>query len=275
MPIKSSIKALAIAVAVSLVGCSDTEEPIETTTPEGWVTVNGSPINEAELDHAVNKFFGDQFVDARAEANIRKSLIASRALAQQSESTLSEARLAEIETAVNAYREERLIAALIEDSVTPEPVSASDVNEYYQAHLTDFGATTVKRLSVLKATLSESSEVSVSALRALSNHAELSDWQAQPLTDGLELLTMSSLNQLSPSSISAINALEGGGQSGVIKEGSSAFVFKVTAIEKIPAKPLSEVSSIIRKRLSAMQLKKVVKALSETAVNESEIVKYY
>jgi hypothetical protein len=247
----------------------------EPTADDVWATVNGSPLTEAELNYSLSRFFGEQFVDARAEVKIRDSLIASRALAQKAQTELDPALLNELDVAVRAYREERLIAAYIEATSDIEPVSASMVTEYYQSHLDEFGAATITRLHIMEASLTGAAMPEAQLSKQLFQLAQAEDWSAITLPSYIKQYRASSNAQLPARLQSAIKTTPVGELSGLIVEQDKILVFRVLGEEQLPPKPLAEVSASIRKRLAATQLSKTVKALTEQIVSESDVVKHY
>lgn len=268
----------AIAAGLLLQSCSSDGNATEQVTeakPKGWATVNGTPITEAELDHALNRFFGEQFIDARAEYQVRDSLIASRAIAQKAEANLSAEELAAIEVAVAAYREERLIAAYIQSLDLAEPVSSQQVKTYYDNNLDQFGAEEVKRLAVLELSLDKSQTSEAKASQQLFTLAKSGDWSQSLLPTYIRYYESASNSSLPASIAKAIKPLEIGQQTNLIRHGGQLLIVKVVDVENIPAKPLAEVSREIRRRLAATQLKQTVKALSDSIVSESDVVKHY
>lgn len=241
----------------------------------GWASVNGSDLTEAELDHALERFFGDQFIDARAVIKVRESLIASRALAQKAEQDLDADTLASLEVAVNAYREERLIAAYIEQFTTPEPVSAQQVNDYYQSNLEEFGQIELKRFEVLQVASENLTTPAAQLTQTLAQLGQSPEWGSESLPEGFRYFQSTSNAQLPAEFRSALRTLEQNDVSAVISVDRGYAVLKVIAEEKIPAKPLAEVSAQIRRRLAATQLSKTVKELSNQIVSESDVIKNY
>lgn len=265
--------------ALLVTGCdrkeNTPETPVETAIEPAWAVVNGSNLTEAELDYAVDRFFGGQFVDARAVQKIRESLIASRALAQNAESTLDEDILSEIEIAVQAYREERLIAAYIENTTSPEPVTAQMVEAYYQSHLDEFGAATIKRLVVLEANVGSAKRSQIEVSQALAKLGQSENWESLVLPDYVRTYQLNSAASMPVKMKAVLQDVNVGGKSAQIVDGEKIYLFRVVAKDQVPPKPLSEVSAGIRQRLAATQLSKTVKALSERVVSESDIIKNY
>ncbi|WP_196158954.1 peptidylprolyl isomerase [Reinekea sp. G2M2-21] len=261
-----------VAVFVS---CSRNDSPAEATQEEPWAIVNGSALTEPELQFARNRFFGDQFVDARADQKIRDSLIASRALSQRAEKALSEEILAELDIAVRAYREERLIAAYIEANRTVEPVSAQMVAEYYQQHLAEFGEATIRRVEVLEADIASAGLTQAELSKKVFEYSKISDWSAQVLPDYMKIYEINSMATLSPKLKSVVEGTAIGSRSPLVIEEHRISVIHVVSESKIPAQPLSNVSVEIRKRLAAAQLKKEIKSLTEEALSESDVIKKF
>lgn len=267
---------MVLVSAIMLFACSGDDD---STPPEtqgtGWATVNGTELSEEQLDFALNRFFGNQFIDARAERKVRESLIASRAIALRAESELDEQVLDDVELAVQAYREERLIAAYIENTTTPEPVSSQMVNDYYQANPEEFGAQTIIRLAVLEADVEKSGQPVSQLSQELNALAQATDWADIQLPEYIRYYRTSTNAQLPASILAGVSNVKTGERSGVIVGDDRLYQFRKVSVEQIPPKPLAEVSATIRKRLAATQLSKTVKALSDRIVGESDVVKNY
>ncbi|GGX56082.1 peptidyl-prolyl cis-trans isomerase [Saccharospirillum salsuginis] len=276
-----------IAAGVLLTACSD-KEPATATEPtvdesaekvvEGWATVNDSVLTDDEFEAAVDRFFGDQIVDARALRNIRESLITSRALSQHAEQSLDADTLRSIELATQAYREEKLIAAYLDQVTTPEPVSAQAVKAYYENHLEDFGAASVKRLEVLRINFEEQGQQAAEAARLLGRVDERDDWAtwSQKQADGsVRHMRVAANDQLSARLRAAIKPLGTDQVTGVIVEGDTAYRIRVLGVDRIPPKPLGEVSADIRRRLAANQLKQAISEVSEDVLSDSTIERRY
>jgi len=285
----SQTAGLLIAAICVLAACGDNESDSSVTTsesnattddktPEGWATVNGSVLTDDEYEAAVDRFFGDQIVDARALRNIRESLITSRALSQQAEQILDAETLHSIELAARAYREEKLIAAYLDQTTTPEPVSAQAVKDYYDSHLDDFGAASIKQLEVLRLDFEDAGQSAADAARLLGAVDEEGDWATwgkNQVNDAVRHMRVAANNQLSSKLRAAIKPLDAEQVTGVIVEGDTAYRIRVLGVEEIPPKPLGEVSADIRRRLAANQLKQAISDVSEEVLADSIIERRY
>lgn len=275
---------IGVLACLVLVACSKPEQPeLEQASevpaePQGWATVNGSELTDAEFEAAVDRFFGDQLVDARALHSLRESLIASRALAQAAEQEISASELESIELATRAYREERLIAAYLDQSTTPQPVSSQQVQTYYQAHLEDFGAATVKQLEMLRIEYVNAGLSAADAATLLGQAPDQQSWDSwadSRAGSGVQSLTIAANDQLPVRLRAAVSPLDINQVSGVIVDGDIAYRVRVSRIDDIPAKPLAEVSGEIRRRLAASQLKDSISTISDDVLRESTIERRY
>ncbi|WP_428243222.1 peptidyl-prolyl cis-trans isomerase [Gynuella sp.] len=274
---------LTLFCAVILVSCgkdksesavADADKP-DVSSDVVWVTVNGSPIHESELDYARQKLLGDQFVDARVEENIRQSLISSRAIAQKAEAELSAEDLANIALATQVYREELLLKSYLQRVSVPRAVSEQMVVDYYHQHPEAFGAASISDLEILKVPLGPEID-SAKVITILSGARTQENWSniaAQQSGQKITYQKARSNQQLSPRLLSALNTLSTGDTSDVVIEAKQAYVIRVLSQQDIPPRPLSEVSRDIRKRLAAEELKKAIKSLSEKVLAESNIVR--
>ncbi len=276
------IKIFKLLVAISCVclavSCSDADKKgesieIQPIVPEGTLfLVNESPVTDAQLGYAVNRFFGDQFVDQRAVKQIEQSLIASRALSQKAVNELDAEVLQDVELAVAAYREERLIAKYIESTTTPEHVSSSEVKAYYDANLEAFGAKTVRELEVIEVDRTASNQslsVVTAELQAIS---EETNWENATLPEASKKYQVRTSAQISPRMISAANNLNVDETSGIIVEEDKVYLLRVIDVADIPAKPIEAVSVEIRQRLAAAKLKQYIKKLTDQVLEESVVV---
>lgn len=265
---------LPLSCFLALASCGQIEGDAKVEV-ESWAIVNGSPMTAAQLDYSIKRFFGDQFVDARAELKIRESLIASRAISQKAESVLPAEDLADIELAVQAYREERLIAAYIQTESNPEPVSSQMVKDYYESNLEEFGASTIQRLQVLSASANYSELPIAQLTQQVYEFSKQDDWRSNARPSFIKEYQTNSNSQLSSKIRAAIEKIPVGETSGIIVDEDNVYLFKNLAEEKIPPKPLAEVSATIRKRLAATQLSKTVKVLTDEIVGASQVDRNY
>jgi parvulin-like peptidyl-prolyl isomerase len=264
---------LCLAVACSDSGNNSVADNESMSTPEDTLfLVNDSPVTDSELDYAVQRFFGDQFVDQRAVKQIEQSLIASRALSQKALQELDIEILKDIELAVSAYREERLIAKYIEETTTPEHVSSSEVKAYYDANLESFGAKVVRELEVIEIDRAGSDQSLTEISSQLQSVSELDSWDGARLPEASKQYHIRTAAHIPPRILSAANALGIGETSGVIIEKDKVYLVRVTDITELPAKPIETVSVEIRQRLAAVKLKQHIKALSDQIIEESTIV---
>jgi len=265
---KICIALVLFSVGVTLTACSrggsnNAEVIVES---RAVVIVGGTPITKDDVNYARKKFFGERFVDARAERNVIESLISSRAISNKAKSSLPNEVLLEIDIAVAAYKEELLIKYFIESSDVSIPVSAAEVDEYYHNHLESFGASDKKIVEVAKAEFSKENRLPI--LESM-NKIQNGDWSSK--YSGVHSF-QTFASTLNGDLGVQINSLKLGESTGVIVNGSEAYIARLKSVEHIPAKPLAEVSREIRKRLAARKISEKIRELSRQARSEVEVV---
>jgi hypothetical protein len=100
------------------------------------------------------------------------------------------------------------------------------------------------------------------------------DWSAFGKANDLGLVYKNVVLQpglLAPALERAVKNTKVGETSDIVLIKGVPHAVRITSVTKLPAKPLSEVSAQIRKKLAALQLKKSVKAASEAAISEAKV----
>lgn len=267
-----------------LVGCEDSSEqalkdvPLEPSAT--LVTVDGMPITRAQLELTIERTLGDSaplFANDEVERKILDSLVSSRAMALLAERELDASEKQQLDLKAQAYREELLVRHYLEEHATPEPVSTEMVADYYQRHPEEFGGGVEKSFEIIAST-AELDQGQRSELITLLSGAEVEgkDWRSlvaswhgagQPLEYRQNKLMPRMLEQplrslVEPTAVGAIAPLYTNGQ---------LLLVRVTGEQRLPAKPLAEVSGAIREKLAPQALKKAVKELSAQAVQQVKV----
>ena len=288
--LNNNIRYASVLVLAMIVSACDSGVP-EATAPDVPETtnaqdslvlaeVNGSPITEADVDLALERTFSEvERLNANAELRqkVLESLVASRAMSQRAESQLAPEEVERIEGMARAYEEELRVKAYLQANTDPQPVTAAQVQAYYQEHPERFGAEPLHDFEMLKAPadLSDSERArvlgAVATIQGTTNWQQKSrEWQAQY---GLryQALNQSPSNLLEAPLADALIQLSEGETSGVVYLDGQIHLLRLGQTTQSAAKPLSEVSSDIRKVLAPLQLREAVKAASEKAQAEAEI----
>ncbi|EQM71067.1 MULTISPECIES: peptidyl-prolyl cis-trans isomerase [Pseudomonas] len=274
-----------LLAALLLAGCRDddgaealAQVPIEPSAT--LVTVDESPITRAQLELTVERTLGESaplFANDEVERKILDSLVASRAMALLAERELDAGERAQLDLKAQAYREELLVRHYLEQHATPEPVTSEQVADYYQRHPEEFGGGVEKSFEIITSD-QELDETQRAELIALLSGAEVqgNDWQkrvaawraaGKPLEYRSnrikpELLEQPLRSLVEPTAAGSIAPLYVDGQ---------MLLVRVTAEERLPARPLSEVSGEIREKLAPQALKQAVKSLSEEATRQVKV----
>lgn len=274
-----------LLAALLLAGCRDddgaealAQVPVEPSAT--LVTVDESPITRAQLELTVERTLGESaplFANDEVERKILDSLVASRAMALLAERELGASERAQLDLKAQAYREELLVRHYLEQHATPEPVTSEQVADYYQRHPEEFGGGVEKSFEIITSD-QELDETQRAELIALLSGAEVqgNDWQkrvaawraaGKPLEYRSnrikpELLEQPLRSLVEPTAAGSIAPLYVDGQ---------MLLVRVTAEERLPARPLSEVSGEIREKLAPQALKQAVKSLSEEATRQVKV----
>ncbi|MDW3715801.1 MULTISPECIES: peptidyl-prolyl cis-trans isomerase [unclassified Pseudomonas] len=274
-----------LLAAALLAGCRDddgadalAQVPVEPSAT--LVTVDDSPITRAQLELTVERTLGESaplFANDEVERKILDSLVASRAMALLAERELDAGERAQLDLKAQAYREELLVRHYLEQHATPEPVTSEQVADYYQRHPEEFGGGVEKSFEII-ASDQALEEPQRAELIALLSGAEAKgrDWQKQVAAwraAGKPLEYRS--NRIKPELLEQplrglVESTEAGSIAPLYADGQLLLV-RVTGEERLPARPLSEVSGEIREKLAPQALKQAVKSLSEEATRQVKV----
>lgn len=274
-----------LAAGLLLAGCRDddgadalAQVPVEPSAT--LVTVDDSPITRAELELTIERTLGESaplFANDEVERKILDSLVASRAMALLAERELDAGERAQLDLKAQAYREELLVRHYLEQRATPEPVTSEQVADYYQRHPEEFGGGVEKSFEIIASdqVLEEPQRAELIALLS-GAEAKGRDWQTQVAAwraAGKPLEYRS--NRIKPELLEQplrglVETTEAGSIAPLYADGQLLLV-RVTGEERLPARPLSEVSGEIREKLAPQSLKQAVKRLSEEAMRQVKV----
>lgn len=264
----------ASAAFASLSGCG------EKSTATVLAKVNDEAITDADVDFTIERSFDRAYItsaDAELQQKILDSLIASRAIKQLVLKELSPEEIAKIKNLSKAYEEELYVKEYLQRHVTPAPVTAEMVQDYYTKHPEEFGAETIRDFELLKApaTLDEKQRDAllkkVGAIRGATNWpGSASLWQTE-----LKLQFQQGRNKaglLNKTLEQKIGTLKQGETSDAFYIDGELHLVRVTNVVQSAPKSLAEVSGDIRKRLAPLMLRDAVKKASEEARTKVKIV---
>ncbi|WP_337058958.1 peptidyl-prolyl cis-trans isomerase [Pseudomonas sp. USHLN015] len=274
-----------LLAAALLAGCRDDDgaEALAQVSVEPsatLVTVDDSPITRAQLELTVERTLGESaplFANDEVERKILDSLVASRAMALLAERELDAGERAQLDLKAQAYREELLVRHYLEQHATPEPVTSEQVADYYQRHPEEFGGGVEKSFEIIASdqALEEPQRAELIALLS-GAEAKARDWQKQVAAwraAGKPLEYRS--NRIKPELLEQplrglVESTEVGSIAPLHADGQLLLV-RVTGEERLPARPLSDVSGEIREKLAPQSLKQAVKRLSEEATRQVKV----
>ncbi|MCP4322439.1 MAG: hypothetical protein GY951_12710 [Psychromonas sp.] len=242
-------------------------------------SVNNSAITEYQLDSAINRTLGDSaalYGDQKFQQKMLQSLIVSRSMSLLAEKQLDEQALMSLDEKVRSYREELLVKNYLQSNTQVEPVSVEQIKAYYDKYPAQFGAETVKEFELIASTGKLSSADKVQLLKKLESANSKKDWQAWSNSLSTESSLVSykkAKTKLSILSAPIQKLLKDTavGETSEVHYGEQLLIARVISEEQLPAKPLSQVSIEIRKKLAPVNMKKAVKQASELAKKQVNI----
>lgn len=275
--------ALLTALVVFVSACNDSKTSATggEVSPAAVVlaTVNGKEITEDDVDFMIERTFSnaDQlFIDAAIKDKVLQSLIAASAMRHAMETTLSADDLEVIRRKTNAFEEELFLKAYLVESAVPNPVTTAMVTDYYDRYPEQFGGITVKTFEQLSISGKPSDTQRDAFLGSIGALKKDKSWQV--FADKKQALSLVYKKaKLQPGLFdkrleAALKNMQPGEVSDVVFINKVPTLARVIAVDVLSPKPLHEVSAGIRKKLAPLQLKKAVKAASEKAVKNAEVV---
>jgi hypothetical protein len=116
--------------------------------------VGDEKITHQDVDFTIERSFDRSqltTVDASLQQKILDSLIASHAMKQLVKADMQPEEIEKIKNLSKAYEEELYVKAYLQKHVSPTPVTAEMVQNYYDKHSEEFGAETLRDFELLKA----------------------------------------------------------------------------------------------------------------------------
>jgi hypothetical protein len=270
------VACLLMVACMFLSGCGDKTGNAVTVLAQ----VGDEKITNQDVDFTIERSFDRSqltTVDASLQQKILDSLIASRAMKQLVVADMQPADIEKIKNLSKAYEEELYVKEYLQKHVTPAPVTAEMVQDYYGKHPEEFGAETLRDFELFKAPaqLEEAQRdlllKKIEAIRSTSNWSgSAKAWQQE-----LKLQYQQGRNKaglLHKTLEQKINATAQGETSSVFYIDGELYLVRVNRLEQLPSKALSEVSDTIRKRLAPLMLRDAVKKASEEARSKVKVV---
>lgn len=286
-PYKHTLGKMLAAAVLFLTTVSCTESPKETVledsaTSRVLATVNGEAITESMVEQMITRTLSNVSAISRADQEqlnkkVLESLISSRAMMQIMKKELATEELNDIKNMARAYEEELYVKAYLQQYADPEPVSSTMVREYYEQHPEEFGGATRRSFELLVAPTNLDVETQDALVANLAQIRSEKNWAENKVVwfekYKLQLQVGTSHPGLLDSAlVSALSKLEENETSNTVYLDGQLHIIRLTGVQTTPAKNLFEVSANIRKKLSPLVVRKAVKAASETARAQAEIV---
>jgi hypothetical protein len=270
-----------LASLLFLSACGDEPQqehslPGTETAPQILAHVNDSSITADEFEVARSRFSAPDFMlDAKFDQTLLQSLINSRAMALLVQEEMDSESVKMLNLKVAAYREELLVKEYLKRHATPEPVTETMVQQYYNEHPDEFAGGKRVQFEYLRSTGSEQDEINRKRiLTFIANAREAANWEGLlgaeadlPLQYRKVRARLSVLDEPMKTLVESTAKDE----TSSVHVGKEIIVVRVLDTEQLQARPLSEVSGEIRKRLAPMQLRKSVKQLSATALQKVKV----
>ena len=243
--------------------------------------VAGDPVTLYELEQTIRATLGPSAAGRLDEAGRRKvleSLVASRAIARVREAEMTAEEIAAIDKKIQAYREQLLVKQYLAKHVSPQPVTGEMVRDYYEAHPEQFGSRRFRKYEMITGQPKLKSAARDKMIALLGRAAANTDWQTWVTglkAKGYPLMFRQGLvtdKVLHPRLEKLMKGLKTGESSNLVFIKGNPYVVKIIEDNRLPPKPLDQVSDQIRKALVPVQLKKSVKLASEQVLAKSDVV---
>ena len=275
-------KWLACLVLLALLAaCSEPSQEVDgegeaNQEPNALAYVNGSPITVDEFEASRSRFNAPAFMlDAGFDDTLLQSLISSRAMALLAQGEMDAGSADALELKVAAYREELLVKEYLKRHATPEPVTQSMVQKYYDENPDKFSGGKKVEFEYFTSSGGDLNETSRKRiLDFIANTKKKDKWEGQlNAEEGLPLFYRKARARVSVLNdpLKTLVKLTPKGEVSSVHIGEEIVVVRVLGVEQLQARPLGEVSGEIRKRLAPMQLRKSVKQLSKVALQQVKV----
>lgn len=242
--------------------------------------VGDEAIYPVDVEVALDRTFSQAeqlYANADISDNVLRSIISSKAMKQVMQQQLDADEIARIEAQVSAYRDEIFTKEYLRLNVTPEPVSQKMVEDYYAKNKALFGQKQVAKYEMLVSAKSDLSNAENESIIGLQDQLLASKaWKQQAKSNQLldYRAGVANANTLDEGLLKQISLMSVDQVKGPVLSNGRVYFIRITQMIEIPARPLVEVSSSIRKTLSVMQLRKAVKAASEEVLAKVKVERF-
>lgn len=268
-------KTLIAILSVLLAACCRTPDDVSAVL----ASVDGESITERQLQVSLESLVGEAQsaqLDERVRQKALEALVASRAIAEEAEESITPEALLEIELKTRLHREKLLLGEYLKQHAQPEPITDAMVQAYYTTHPDEFGGGVERQFEMLQAAAKLSGEPRDLLLRKLGAAGPVKNWQslADKLTkEGLPVVYRRGVvsEVLDAKLVNLANATPVDKTSDVVLLDAKPLVIRVIAENQKTARPLHEVSVDIRKNLLPQQLKQAIKTIQERILQEADV----
>ncbi|MCP4765429.1 MAG: hypothetical protein GY916_01235 [Gammaproteobacteria bacterium] len=242
--------------------------------------VNGEVITRPEVEQMALDMFGEyqaSAMDPAAKQKLLESMVSSLLLSQKALQELPQEERARIENKTRRYRENLLVSEYVRLHMTPQPVTESMIQQYYDNNPSQFGASELRKyqlITVRRPLALDQRNAFLKRFAELKSEATLQAMHLKFIDSGFETsyqtgvaepgLLSSRLQQLidsqTPGKLSDVHFID-----------DLPYLVLVDEVLQKQAKPLSQVRDGIRKTLAMAQLKQAVKSLSESARQQASV----
>ena len=287
-----SLTAIAIAsLSLSIGACSSENDQDVQLTRESLAEkkslrsavlaeVNNTAITQTDLDLMIAKLMGENaqtVLPQSAKDNVLRSLVASEAMRQKLESTLSSSEKERLAAQARAYETELYVKEFLTRYSKPETITSAMVKDYYQQNLDQFRPAAVTRYEML---------VSGTVLESEALDAFKQDLASLPANASLKMLAgktyggaslrfvvaESKENLLSNKQTAVLAASAIGNVTEPVITTTQTAAFKVLTRQTQPPASLDQVGDDIRKKLAPLQVKKAVEQATKTALTDANVI---
>ena len=266
---RSIFLTLMLCAVTLAAGCSKRDSSADGTV---LARVADRTVTDRDVENTLDKMFGDAaaLADAGASEKAMESLVSLHAIAAAQEKTMGKTDLGELERKVFHYREELLMQAYVREHSQDLSVSEAEVKAYYDKHPELFGATEVRRFETLAAGSSGSGD----AAQALQAATADANWKALAAASQGRLVYAAAATDgpsLNARIASTVRTLKAGQASDVLFVDGAMLRIRLTEVLRLPAKPLAEVRSDVRRTVAARKTRDRIRELAESVRKETKI----
>ena len=241
--------------------------------------INDEPVYASDLEALKDRMLANvpkSYIDKAVEKKLLDSLIQSKAMAQLMNKELDDAERMTIDAKVRAFREDLLVRTYVEKHKPSSQISNDQVKKYYADNPQLFGGGFKKSVEYIEAGKVDDRERRVELLTELTNLKDLKQWQPvieKLKSEGFQMdhkeMTVNEQHLKSPIKEAVMN-MDGDSSPQLLSE-FGIFLVRVKDVQKIPPKPLAQVSGDIRKLLQRQAYRKSVEKLSEQVMKQVKV----